>query len=64
LVELKLIDETDTDAWQPVTGGFGLHNVNFERAMIRIDGVVYTERTEELEEVFDKAMTFQKLQDQ
>jgi len=38
-----------------------IHNVNFERSDLRIDGVVYTEDTEEFRDAFKKAKLWAKL---
>ena len=62
MVEISLRKEHDPDAvWLEVGPQLGLHNINFERAMIRIDGIIYDELTPEVEELFDKAMIMQKL---
>ncbi len=40
-----------------------LHNINFNRTRLRIDGIVYTEKSEECIEAFKKAKLWMTLQD-
>ena len=47
--------------WIETTPLIELHNINFNRTKLRIGGVIYTEKTEECIEAFNKAKFWAKL---
>lgn len=49
--------------WQETTAQIEIHNINFRRTHVRIDGVVYTEDSEEFQKVFAKAKLWMQLQE-
>ena len=50
--------------WIQTTAKIELFNINFNRTKVRIDGIVYTEETEECKEAFAKAKLFMQLSDE
>lgn len=70
MIEFRFIDmdscpspaEFYTSNWLPSTSEIMLENINFERAELRIDGIVYKEDSEELRKAFAKAKTWMALQ--
>ena len=71
MIEFRFIDmdswsgavDDYTSNWLPSTSEIVLANINFERAELRIDGIVYKEDSEELRKAFAKAKTWMALQD-
>ena len=71
MIEFRFIDidnwipgnADNTSAWVSVSHSMIIENVNFERAELRIDGVVYKEDTEELRKTFTKAKIWMTLQE-
>ena len=72
MIEFRFIDmeswasgvvDDYTTKWMSSTIEIMLENINFERAELRIDGVVYKEDSEELRKAFAKAKTWMVLQD-
>ena len=49
--------------WIQTTSHIVVENINFQRSHVRIDGVVYTEDSEEFRKVFEKAKLWMTLQD-
>ena len=49
--------------WVLSTPQIEVHNINFERTHVRIDGVVYTKDSEEFQEAFKRAKLWMTLKE-
>ena len=50
------------ERWIQATSRLLIENINFNRSVVRIDNVIYTECSDEFIEAFNKAMLFLKIQ--
>lgn len=62
MIEVKLLKDARRE-WMQVTTSMELHNIDFSRAKMRINDVVYTEKTEECITAFNEAMFWMRLQE-
>lgn len=65
MIEFKFNKEYGEPEWQwvPVNPDCLLVNIDFKRSSIRIDGVVYTEESKDLSELYNKAIIWMKLKE-
>lgn len=65
MIEIRMVPSDDwggvETSWWPATPQDIIKNINFKIYEVRIDGVVYTEETEEFKEAFNKAKLWMQL---
>lgn len=62
MIEYKLLDTDCEDGWIESAYSMTLKYLNFKHVHLRIDGVVYTEYSEELVEAHRKAKFWMQIQ--